>query len=130
MIRIAAVILMAGMILLSGCSSIKEYKWEKPSAPGTPTEQKIETTVDSQFAINAAGNATTGYIWEATFDQTYINLVSSEYIIDNPGMAGSGGINRFTFQVLKQGVTKIILVYKRPWEQTVAETAAFAIQIR
>ena len=124
------IVLTLGIFLIAGCSSIKEYSWEKPATPGTPTEQKIESSIGSQFIISAEGNATTGYIWEATFDQAYINLVSSEYVIDNPGLMGSGGKDKFVFQPLKQGKTKIALTYKRPWEQQVAETATFEITVR
>lgn len=124
------VILMIGILLIAGCSSAKEYSWVKPATPGTPTEQKIESSLGSQFIISAEGNATTGYIWEAGFDQAYVNLVSSEYVIDNPGLMGSGGKDRFVFQPLKQGETKIVLTYKRPWEQQTGETATFVVQIR
>ncbi len=128
--KIIAAVLMTGIVLLSGCSGTKEYEWKKPSTPGTPTEQKIESNTSGQFVIIAAGNATTGYIWEASFDQEYVNLISSDYVVDNPGLMGSGGKNRFTFQSLKQGETKIVLVYKRPWEHDIAETAAFIVTIR
>ncbi len=124
------IVLTLGIFLIAGCSSIKEYSWEKPATPGTPTEQKIESSIGSQFIISAEGNATTGYIWEASFDQAYVNLVSSEYVLSNPGLMGSGGKNQFVFQPLKQGETRIVLTYKRLWEQQAGETATFVIQIR
>jgi predicted secreted protein len=125
-----AVILITGVLLISGCSNIKEYSWIKPASPGTPTEQNIESIVGSQFIISAESNVTTGYIWEASFDQSYVNLVSSEYVVDNPGLVGSGGKDRFVFQSLKSGETKIVLTYKRPWEQQAGETVTFVVQIR
>jgi inhibitor of cysteine peptidase len=117
----------AGLLLSSGCagSGVKEY---------TSPNQPIEATVGEQFAIYLDSNPTTGYKWEASFDQAALKLVKNEYKQNEakPGMVGVGGIEQFMFQTLKAGDTQIKLTYKRPWEQqsTDAKVQTFTVKIK
>ena len=46
------------------------------------------------------------------------------------GMVGAGGVEHFRFKALKEGKTEVELVYKRPWEEGVAERKVFTVNVK
>jgi len=105
-------------------------------APGqleeyTDAGQKIEIGVGDQFIVVLESYPTTGYLWEAGFDQSFLKLVRDEFEPDEAeeGMVGVGGKQRFTFEGLKTGETELTLTYKRSWEDDFAEQRVFVISI-
>lgn len=93
--------------------------------------QKIEIGVGGQFIVVLESNPTTGYRWEADFDESFIKLVQDEFEPDEveEGMVGVGGKQRFTFEGLKTGETELTLTYKRSWEEDFAEQKVFVVSI-
>jgi inhibitor of cysteine peptidase len=81
------------------------------------------------FEISLDSNPTTGYSWQADFDQEYLELVSQEFVPPQSDLVGAGGTEIFAFQALEVGETKLTLVYKRSWETEAAETRVFIIKI-
>ena len=125
---IISIVLIMGVLIVSGCgSSIKEYTLEKGKSL---SDQKFDTHIGKQFDIVLDGNPTTGYMWEASFDSTVLNLITSDFEPNKPQMTGSGGQQHFIFQAIKAGSTEITLIYKRPWEQQFAEQITFNITIK
>jgi inhibitor of cysteine peptidase len=125
-LRTLAMMLLVGILLALGCAAggVKEY---------TSSDQPIEVKVGNQFMITLDSNPTTGYKWEANFDQDMLKLVKSEFKQDTsrPGMVGVGGKEYFTFMGVKSGDTQIKLTYKRPWEQQTADAklVTFAVTV-
>ncbi len=117
-------LVVVGLLLATGCTpgGVKEY---------TSPNQPIEVNVGEQFMIYLDSNPTTGYKWEASFDQTSLKLVKSEFKQDTskPGMVGVGGKEQFVFQGLKAGDTQIKLTYKRPWEQQSADAKVLTFTV-
>lgn len=118
-----AVLVLAGM--LAGCSSSGVAIYTDPS-------KTIETGSGQQFSIVLDGNYTTGYQWEASFDQAYIKMVSQEYKQNEskPGMVGVPGKQNYVFQALKQGSTKVTCTYKRSFETSPGEQKVFNVTIK
>ena len=84
------------------------------------------------FTIALASNPTTGYEWEASWNQKYVKLIKQEYIPNGllPGMVGYGGTEIFTFQAIKKGHTDIRLDYMRPWDNCLpAKSYLYSIKI-
>ena len=81
------------------------------------------------FELSLDSNPTTGYSWQAEFDQEYLEQVSKEFVPSQSDMVGAGGTEIFTFQALEVGETELTMVYKRSWESESAETRVFIIQI-
>lgn len=77
-----------------------------------------EVNSGEEFTIELASNPTTGYQWEANWDDEYITLIKKDYVPDPylPGMVGSGGTEIYTFKALKPGQTNIGFDYIRPWD--------------
>ncbi len=114
------------VLLTAGCAPGGGREYTSPSQP-------IETKAGESFTITLESNPTTGYKWEASFDQSLLKLVKSEYKQDasKPGMVGVGGKEYFTFQGLKSGDAPVKMTYKRPWEQTASDKVlTFTVKIK
>ena len=104
------------------------------------TEITISTepgqTVGQLITISLGANATTGFEWQAEFDDSFLKLIKDEYepplAAEENGkpIAGAGGRQTFEFEALKKGTTGVTLVYKQPWEGgDLGQTAIFTFHI-
>ena len=124
---ILAIAAMMTVLTLAGCAvQVKTY---------TDSGQTIDMGVKKEFIIALGSNPTTGYMWQESFDTTYLELVEQLYKPSKPaqgGTVGGGGVEYFWFKALKAGKTEITLVYKRPGEETKPEdvTRVFTINIQ
>ena len=99
----------------------------------TDAGKAIGIDVNQKFIIALESNPTTGYSWQESLDETMVELLKSEYELGEDaqkGVAGAGGNDLFWFKTLKKGLTKITLVYKRPWETEIAEQKVFTIIVK
>jgi predicted secreted protein len=97
----------------------------------TDEGQAIDTGVNQQFVIALGSNLTTGYGWQASYDETMIELVEWIYKEEaKNGLLGGGGVEYFRFKALKSARTEITLVYKRAWEEEILAQKVFVIHIR
>lgn len=101
----------------------------------TDIDSTINTTVNQEFIIKLDSNPTTGYSWQASFDDTMLKLVKQEYQVNtNPAtpVVGVGGTESIKMQALKKGETKLTLTYRRSWEAPSAEDTVeeFTITIK
>ncbi len=112
--------------LVGGCTGVKTYDDEG---------QPIDIGLDQEFIIALGSNPTTGYSWQASYDETMLELVGGEptYEADETeeDVVGGGGVEYFRFLTLEPGETEITLVYKRPWEDPTPqdETKVFTVNI-
>ena len=118
-----AVISILVVSLIAGCSGVDVY---------TDSEQVINTTVNQEFTIALDSNPTTGYGWEASYDEDMLSLEKEEYNPDVkvPGLVGAGGTQYYQFQALKVGETEITVTYKRSWEPGYDEQKVFTVDIK
>ncbi len=122
-----ATVVMASIMvvfLIAGCGGgVKAY---------TDSEQVINTTVNQEFIIALDSNPTTGYDWEASYDENMLSLEKEEYNPDEKeaGLVGAGGTQYYHFKALKVGETEITVTYKRSWETEYAEQKVFTVDIK
>ncbi len=114
------------LLLLPGCSSEAG-----PNIYNNPN-QTIEVKVGQEFIIALESNPTTGYSWQAEFDDSVLKLVESKYerTPAEEGMVGVGGTQSFEFQALKEGKAEVTMIYKRSWEESPIESKVFTINIK
>lgn len=100
----------------------------------TDSGQTIEIGCGREFVIALGSNPTTGYGWQASYDDSMLELVEKTY---DPGdkaqdVVGSGGVEFFRFKTLSGGGTEVTLVYKRPWEEPSPSdvTRVFVVNIK
>ncbi len=108
--------------LLAGCTPASEPVTPTPtptpsSEPSTYTNsgQPITVPVGVKFTISVTSNPSTGYSWEAGFDQSLLKLVK-RYTPSDSGLIGASGVENFEFEGMRPGNTSIYLNYKRSFE--------------
>jgi inhibitor of cysteine peptidase len=111
--------------LMAGCVGVKTYK---------DVGEDITIGVGQEFIIALGSNPSTGYSWQASYDETALELVGGEpeYEADetDEAVVGAGGTELFRFLTLKTGEAEITMTYARPWEGgDVAETQVFTVNI-
>jgi predicted secreted protein len=118
---LVAVMLVA--CLVAGCVNVETYEDEG---------QAIDIGVNHQFVIALGSNITTGYKWQASYDETALELVESTYKEAGQGLIGAGGVEYFRFKALKTCRTEITLVYKQAWGEPTPDdlTKVFVVHIR
>ncbi len=89
----------------------------------------IQARVGEVFEISLPSNPTTGYSWNVDYDSALLNLTGSEYIVPSSRALGARGSSIYLFQPLRPGRTTIYFVYKRSWENIVADERAFRVDI-
>src|SRR4030042_1650548 len=131
------------LILVLAIAVLLSYRNKSQSVTPQPQQKAEENTqienienirVDKSknFSVVLDSNQTTGYQWEAKFDESFIKLVGSNYM-QNPqteNIVGSGGTQNFEFSALKSGETEMTFYYVRPWEKdNPAETKTYKVII-
>lgn len=92
--------------------------------------ERIVARIDEPFTIVLNSNPTTGYKWFPDYDYYLLSLDGETYEKDSSDRIGAGGRSVFTFRPLKSGKTTISLVYRRPWENIVAEVRTYHVEIQ
>ncbi len=123
-----SLILVSGLIMLAllaaGCKI----------AVDTYADAGRTVTIDrgQQFIIALGSNPTTGYSWQASYDEKMLTMVEKSYEQgeQSKGLVGAGGIEFFRFEALKSGETRMGFVYQRPWETTAAAEKSFDVIIK
>jgi len=92
---------------------------------------QITINSDKLFTILLESNPTTGYGWETTFDEEYIELSGKEFISrqTDKKIVGAGGNEKFSFHAIKEGLTEITFTYARAWEEEPIKTVVYKIII-
>ncbi len=96
-------------------SALGEDDRESPGSPG-------ET-----FVIELPSTPSTGYGWEVVVDEDVLNVSETEFIPDRDGGIGTGGRERFSFDLVGTGATEIRFVYKRSWETEAVRSLTFTV---
>ena len=89
----------------------------------------IQARLNQPFNITLESNPTTGHSWTVDFDSHFLTQENAGYVGSRPGLVGSGGQQIFTFRPIRIGKTTLSAVYKRPWENIVADEKTFSIII-
>ena len=116
---------MVAILLMTGCAGgVKAY---------TDSAQTINISTNQTFIIALDSNPTTGYSWQANYDESLLELVGKSYETNeqaNQGVVGAGGVEYFQFKALKAGKTEVTLVYQRPWEEEPIDQKIFTIILK
>ena len=122
--RFLILVAVVAIFLVAGCAGgVKTY---------TDSEETINIGVNQEFVIALDSNPTTGYSWQASYDESILQLVGKSYEMGKAakqGAVGAGGVDYFRFKTLKTGKTEIALVYKRVWEEESIDQKVFTVNI-
>jgi inhibitor of cysteine peptidase len=102
-----------------------------------PANAIIVEKPNTEFEITLKSNPTTGFSWTLKkYDADIIAHVKNQFYPSartNPPIVGAPGCERWTFKVIDLGFfknsqsTDITLIYRRPWNNEVAETLTFKV---
>ena len=122
--RLILLAIAAILLVTAGCAGgVKAY---------TDSAQTINISTNQTFIIALDSNPTTGYSWQASYDESRLELVGKSYETNeqaNQGVVGAGGVEYFQFKALKAGKTEVTLVYQRPWEEQSIDQKVFTVKI-
>jgi inhibitor of cysteine peptidase len=90
--------------------------------------QTIHVSAGERFAVVLEGNPSTGYTWEVSADERYLELLAQAFEPHGQGV-GAGGREVFSFRALSTGQATITCEYRRPWDREARDVASFEVQI-
>ncbi|MFB8008733.1 protease inhibitor I42 family protein [Nocardia sp. NPDC056000] len=94
----------------------------------------IPLTVGQGLTVKLAANPTTGYLWQlAELDQNIVKQDGGMEYEQDPspnGMVGVGGTAIFRFTAQAPGATRLVLEYRRPWEQGIDPAERFTLNLK
>ena len=91
--------------------------------------QLIRARIKQPFTISLPANPTTGYEWKPDYDYYLLELAKTEFEKGPSEAIGAGGTSVFVFNPIRPGKTTIAFVYKRSWENIVADTRTYYVEI-
>lgn len=126
--RQMGLVLLLGIILLTGCSTSQNEITLTDDDNGSMVTASLNQTI----IITLPSNPSTGYSWNVfQIDSAQLNQVGeTEFIPENEKpLVGQGGAEKLQFLVIAEGKSTLILVYHRPWEEGVEPLETFSIEI-
>ncbi len=91
-------------------------------------KKMIYVVEGERFLVKLESNPTTGYNWQAHFIPAFIRQVGKKFEPISQKI-GTGGIEKFEFQALRKGKSKIKMEYKRPWGEKTIKEKIFEVKI-
>lgn len=82
----------------------------------------------ASFMIELPENPTTGYQWNVTVTEG-LTIANDEYVCDNPGIAGAGGIHNWNITASGEGAHQFKAVYMRSWEPLTGSEEMFVLNV-
>jgi predicted secreted protein len=82
---------------------------------------------DKTLAVPLDANPSTGYQWIAEYDPNYLKLVRKD-TFPSANLGGSV-TEKFEFEALMSGITRLRMICKRIWENTSIDEKIYIIQI-
>ncbi|MRH89014.1 peptidase inhibitor I42 [Nocardia sp. SYP-A9097] len=106
----------------------------EPVTAGKDQDGKdIPLAIGQGLTVRLTANPSTGYLWELTqLDQSMVRQDGgAEYEQDaSPrDMVGVGGTSIWRFTARAPGATRLVLEYRRPWEQGIEPAERFTLNL-
>lgn len=130
------------MIIFSGntplpCTGIAKYNFPEEMLPECIKQKEtqesainLETQAGKTFDISLESNPSTGFSWQAKYDQEYFELVDQKFETSSE-LIGAGGKEIFSFKALKTGDKFIDFDYLRTFEKDqVQKSLSYKILIK
>ena len=94
--------------------------------------QTVQAHVGEVFEVRLDSNASTGYSWNVASQETQAleMLGDPKYVRPTTNAPGAGSQQVFRFKIKRIGATKLVLHYKRPWEQDKPPAQVFSLGLQ
>jgi predicted secreted protein len=84
------------------------------------TTTRIQVTVGESFVLALPASTTGGYRWEV-IQEPEVARLAAERIVPGTSAAGSRSTHELEFVATSPGAGRLVLAYRRPWEQSATE---------
>jgi inhibitor of cysteine peptidase len=112
-------------------AGIGDPRDREPEERGDPAAYVL--TPGETFEVRLPANPTTGFSWELgpSLDDAVVREVSTTYRPDESGKVGGGGTSIWKFAAVGPGRTRVVMLYRRPWEPEVApaKVAVYSVAV-
>lgn len=95
----------------------------------TIKETLIHAKAGQAFMISLRADPRPRLAWEPDYEHRVMRLDNSSFTVDSDGALGRGDLQVFWFTPLQPGVTRISMVYKKPWENIAAGERYFRVVV-
>ena len=93
---------------------------------------KVNVSKGQQFQIELTSNPTTGFTWQLNdmYDHTTVRYISNQFTPATNNI-GSPGLDVWTFEALRPGITDLQFSYSQSWDTTTpaAESKTYNINV-
>lgn len=141
--RWTVVLLVAVMAvgLLAGCGPGVPAEEPPPESPAGEVlldagddGTQLALDVGQVLVVTLASNPTTGYSWQVAEGLGPVLVQVGEVAYreapqEGTPLVGAGGTETFRFEAQGAGQTRLVLEYRRPWEETVEPEETFAVDV-
>jgi inhibitor of cysteine peptidase len=96
--------------------------------------RQVDLAVGQGLVVTLASNPTTGYSWQVQEGPGPVlaqvgEVEYREAPQEATPLVGAGGTETFHFEAKAVGQTRLVLEYRRPWEETVEPEDSFAVEV-
>ena len=78
---------------------------------------EFEVEIGDKITLELCSNPTTGFAWD--YEMTVENVVKEEdhdFKEPDGSVVGAAGVEVWTFEAVKEGITEVRMEYSQPWE--------------
>lgn len=136
------VLLVAVMVfMLTGCGAGAPEDEVLPEGPGGRVVleagddgSQVALVVGETLVVTLSSNPTTGYSWQVAEGPGPVlaqvgEVEYREAPQEGTPLVGAGGTETFRFEAKGAGQTRLVLEYRRPWEETVEPEESFSVEV-
>jgi inhibitor of cysteine peptidase len=91
---------------------------------------KAEPRVGESFEVQLPENPTTGYVWHLHLPVDPFLEVEEDSFAGSQGAYGIGGLRRWRFRALQEGVITLEIEHRRSWEPKAVETFKVTVEVK
>ena len=126
--------LIAIPLLLAACQSGEPApSTSETRISGDGDGRSYSVAAGTTLELELAANPSTGYEWQiGSVDTTIVAPRGAEFEPNEAarsGADGAGGTQTWRFAARAPGSTRLVMLYRRPWEPPTAHTDTFAVNV-
>jgi inhibitor of cysteine peptidase len=91
---------------------------------------EVQVGLDESFEVRLPENPTTGYGWRLDSSGAPAVEVQEDDFEPPKASLGAGGVRRWRFRAVQEGVADLRLEYRREWEQRAARTFTVTVRVK
>ena len=117
-------LLIVSLIYFCGCAVAEEKFYSMDAIPA-----EIDAPVDTEFRCFVEENVTTGFRWEAQYDQSKCEVIIN-HLPSESDLCGAPGKAEVIIRANDEGPVAVVFLYRRSFEQGVPAARQFVVNLK